>query len=251
MNVVEKVLLRNLNVLFKLVAGAAVVLVALSLRSLYYNLAVILGVVLLVKVQRIRLVRFRSLYFSLGLFLGLLFLFRLFPGTGKVLWEIPGGLTLTSGGLHQALLSVETILLVFLVFGAALYSSSREEIAYYLQKIPTESNRFLQFFSRMGQITLFAFFLLPIIFERGKTLRGEFQKGKNGRRGWKAGLEHLGERLGDFFVQVLKRAEAEYPAFQSRVESSRFQPIPLFTSNHALAALFLVAIHSVIWWIKS
>ncbi len=250
MNLVERVALRKLNLLFKLVAGSALVLVALSLKSFYYNLAVIVGILAVVIGQRIRLLRFRSLYLSMAFFLFLLFLFRLFPGYGKVLWEVPGFFTLTSGGIHQAALSVEMILLVFLVYGAGLYSASREEISYYLRKIPGESNRFLGFISRMGQIGLFALFLLPVIFDEAKGWRSEIAPPQAPKKGWKSGLKRLGERLGGFFVAVLKRAEDEYPRFREETERTPFEPLPLRNWRHLTAALFLIGIHSVIWWVK-
>ncbi len=245
MKIVE---LRRLNLIYKISIAAAIIVFALLFKSVWYNLVVILILTAVLKSQRIRIIRFHSLSYGLLIFLSILFIFRAFTGYGKIIFSISEQIRLTSGGLTEALLTVEQLVLIFLVMGVALYSATRTELYYYFSKIPGGPKGEGSAAVRLGRMSLFVVYLLPEMFRRGSLARRQLQNAPREKRGVRGRLIEIAGVIGDFVVELLRRAEELYPEFAERNSSAKFTPIPVLNVRHISLAGFLVLAHLALLW---
>jgi len=242
--------LKRLNLLFKLSVSTGMIIFSLLYQSIYYNLAIILICAGLIWTQRIRIFRFHSLPYSLLIFLVVIFLFRAVSGYGRVVLSLPVGIQFTAEGLQQAFLAVEQIMLIFLLVAVALYSSSRDEVFYYLRKIPGSRKNGIHTGTRWGRVALFVLYLLPAVFLQGKQVSGELSKQREQGLFCRAYFRRLSRTLGDFVVNVLKEAERRYPDFVAETESTNFQPLSLPDFRHLSILSVVLIVHVALIWMR-
>lgn len=226
------------------------ILFSILYQSVYYNLAVILICAALIGSQKIRIFRFQSVPYSMLIFLVIIFLFRAVSGYGRVVLSLPAGIQFTEQGLRQAFLAVEQIVLIFLLMAASLYSSSREEVFYYLRKIPGNRKDDNHLGTRWGRVALFVLYLLPAAFLQGRQVSGDLSKeGKQGKIR-KSYWRRVSKALGDFVVAILKEAERRYPEFVAETESGDFRPLSLPDFRHLGVLSVVLIIHSALIWMR-
>ncbi len=241
--------IRQLNLLYKLGISLFLIFAAFILQSISYNVVLILLCVLVLITQKIRVIRFRSLYYALFLFLLSMFLFRVFSGYGRILVHLPASLTITTGGLLTATIAVEQVLLIFLLTGLALYSSSRQEVYYYLAQLPGNHETGNQFAIRFGRISLFVLYLLPQVFKRGQELKQMLKQQAEKRPGIRHRIRHGIDSIGLFAEFVLRRAEVVYPEFADQHASRQFEPIRVLNLRHMVPVALLLMTHACIFWV--
>ncbi len=240
--------LKKLNLLFKLSLAAGIIIFALFLRSIWYNLGVILLMGLLLHYQRIRIFRFRSLSKLLGWYLILILIFRSFTGSGKILFNFPFGLKMTLGGITQGVLTVEQFLMIFLLVGISLYSSSKNEVFYYFSRLPAFGLKGESPGLRFGRMSMFVLYLLPEIFQQGGLVRRQLRQGKTGRWQIRRRSGQVFQAMGDFVVEVLRKAELLYPEFVDNNNLREARSIPVLNLRHALIFSTFLSLHVVLFW---
>ncbi len=241
--------LRKLNLLFKLFIAISIIIFSLLYQSIWYNFGFICLALILIKVQNVRLIRFRSISYGLFLFLLIIFIFRSFSGYGKIFLNITNTIKLTSGGIYQAIITVEQFLLVFLYIGLAIYSSSKEEIYYYFRKFSGTPANDTNLFRRIGRIGLFVIYLLPELFTRGTQIKEQLNHEKQSKGRIKKRMNEVIESIGNFVVQVLQKAESRYPEFVEETEKSYFRPLSLWNKRHLSVFSIIIIFHGFIIWI--
>ncbi len=238
--------LRDLNLIFKMVMAVILLGFSLIYPSVLYNTLLIAVLIILLTVQRIRIFRYRSLLLSFVVFLCFIFVFRMFTGYGRVYMELVAGLRITSGGLHDALYTVEQIVLVFLLAGTVLYSTQKEELVYYLQQMGNRFGRLGEVLQQFLRIGMFALYLIPEMFHRARQVKKEMgqpeQQYTSRRHLWK----NMVESIGQFIVQVLRQSENLYPEFLERISREDFRPVSVVTPAHLSyltgVLIFLIAV---------
>lgn len=240
--------LRNLNLLFKLGISVGIIIFALMFRSIFYNFVVILVMIGLIHFQRVRIFRFRSLSYGFVFFLFVIFIFRSLTGYGKIYAGLPFGLQLTSGGFQQAILTIEQFLLIFLLMGLSLYTSSREEVFFYFHKISGGGKKNKNVLIRMGRISFFVLYLLPELFTRGRSFREKLQSQNQEKWRLRNRFFRTLRLMEDFVVEVLYRAERLYPDFVDQTNRGTHRPVPVKNLRHYILFVVLVSFHFILLW---
>ncbi|MFZ0389672.1 MAG: hypothetical protein WAN36_04360 [Calditrichia bacterium] len=239
--------LNNINLLVKLTIAAAVIAVMITLQSVWYNLMMILLLGAIILIQRIRIFRFPALSLSFLLFIIFIFIFRLFPGYGKILAVLPFGLRVTSGGILQAVLAVEQFMLVMLLAAAALYSSGREEIYYYLSRFNRGSQPQTGLTGQTLRVAMYSLFLLPDFFTRAGSYRRRILADSGGKKN-RHYFQLAGVRIGDFIVDMLRESEESYPEFMRKRNAAVFKPKPLADLPQLIFILLFFSLHLFWFW---
>lgn len=238
--------LKNLNLLFKLTLALLLITFALFYRSIWYNALIILALLGVLNIQKIQIFKFRSMAYSLLTLLFFIFFFRSLSGYGKIVARLPLGLTITSGGLIDALFTVEQIVLIFLSTGLALYSSSGKEVFYYFNAVFRGESRIARWFASWGRIGLFTFYFLPRMFDYGKSYQKKLKSNSPEGLRLQARLVNLLQAIGDYVVFVLHKAEESYPRFFSKNGSEEFRPVSLISRPHLGYGALFILLHGIV-----
>ncbi len=245
-----KVTLQNINFILKFSLALLFFAFALWYDNVLYNIIIASILTLLVIKERISLFRFPRQLLIFSVFLVMIFLFQSVSGYGKILLNLPLNITITEEGILIASTFVTQILLIFLLFGSAIYSSKKEEIFYYFKKTEKLGGSKGQVLERLLRIGMFAFYILP------KSLRVQEQFSARIRsdskiqsrkivRKAKAVLDHIYQ----FIYAIIKSTEREYPEFivqKNRV--STFSPQPVVTLQNGSLLLAILFIHGILIW---
>lgn len=242
--------MQNLNFLTKFYLALFFFVFALWYDSIIYN-AIIISILLLWMIaEKISPFRFPRQIFIFSLFLFFIFAFQSLNGYGKIWIRLPYGLTVTESGLSTAFKFVTQILLIFLLFGAAIYSSKQEEILYYFRKVGKSHKIIGQKLGGYFRVGLFAFYMVPKSF---KIQQGFSSKIKSDQEIKSQKIVARAKIVMDYMYQfiyaVIKNSEKEYPEFIIRSsKSTGFIPKPLLTYRSGLAVLIALFAHGLIIW---
>lgn len=180
----------------------------------------------------------------------MIFIFQSFNGYGKILLNLPFHLTITNEGILTAFKFVTQILLIFLMFGTAIYSSKKEEILFYFRKplkIHPLIERNLEKYFRIG---MFSFYMVP------NSLKIQSQFSKNLQSDKKLQASRLKKRVNlvfdniyQFIKVVLTKSEEEYLEFVTQGnQATNYSPIPVVSFKNILTVIFVLIIHSILIW---
>lgn len=242
--------MRDINFLLKFSFAFFLFAFALWYDHITYNLIVGLIIISILIKEKISLFRFRRQIFIFSTFLIIIFIFQCFNGYGKILLNLPLQLTLTDEGIITAIKFVTQILLIFLLFGTAIYSSKKQEMLYYFI-IPLKSHNVLKrTFERFFRIGIFSFYLVP----NSLKIQNHFTsniKSKNkiqimgiGRR-----VNFIFENIYQFVKAIIKNSEKEYPDFVIQSDqTTNYSPKPLITINNGLIIFLVLFLHGILIW---
>ena len=239
-----------MNFVFKMLLVVWMLSVMFYEQSTFYNAILIFILLLLAYTQKIRLFRYPSLFYSFLIFLTFIFLFRVISGFGEVYLTIPPGIRITDGGLRSAWLTVEQITLIFLLFGITLNSTSREEVAYYINRlgaIPGKPGRELQ---RLVRIALFVFYLLPRMFPHAREKSYHLVSSERKKRPWWEKYGNAVSQVGSFLVEMLHQSEQWYAQFLLDMSQKNFRPVSIRTPAHLLYLAGVVGLQGSLLWLR-
>jgi hypothetical protein len=242
--------LRKLNFFLKLFIAFFLFTFALWYDHILYNLIIGSILVITLLIEKISPFRFRHQIWIFSIFLLIIFLFQSFNGYGKILLNLPFHLTITEEGILTAFKFVTQILLIFLLFGTAIYSSRKEEILFYFRK-PLKIHRIIeQSIEKFFRIGMFSFYMLP------KSLKIQSNFSKSLRSNPKIKGHKISQRVNlvfesiyKFIEAIIKNSEQEYPEFvvQSKTATS-YSPLPLVSMKNVFILSSMLAVHAILLW---
>jgi hypothetical protein len=171
-------------------------------------------------------------------------------GYGKILLNLPFHLTITEEGILTAFKFVTRILLIFLLFGTAIYSSKKEEILFYFRK-PLKIHRSVeQNLEKFFRIGMFSFYMLP------KSLKIQSNFSESLRSNHNVQEYKISQRVNlvfgsiyKFMKAIIKNSEQEYPEFVVQNKTAtNYSPLPLVSVKNAFILLSVMVFHSVLIW---
>ncbi|HQV33253.1 MAG TPA: hypothetical protein PKV71_15305 [Calditrichia bacterium] len=247
----QKSVVTSLHLLVKMALALGIAAFSGFYRSLPYNLAVSLLVWMLLRRENVRLFRFPRQGYFLAFFLVSVFCFRAMGGFGQILVPLPRGLSVTVESAAEGLLFVSQLLLIFLVFGMAVYANPTGQMPYFLQALHRRFPRW-EGGLRMARIGLFAVWLLPR-FLPGKPDapdRAALAARATGRS-WREKLSGAGAEILDFFEKVLSQAELEYAGFLMRNRNAgESAPVSLGVMPTVAVVAVVIASHLFLWSLR-
>lgn len=236
--------------MFKFVLAFFIFVFALWYDHIAYNLAIGTILIILLAREQISIFRFHRQLFIFSLFLLTIFVFQSVNNYGKIWLDLPFGLTVTDLGVLTAAKFVSQILLIFLVFGAAIYSSEKAEILYYLNRLQKRSGSAGPGFDRVVRIGLFSFYMAP------KSLRVQRDFSSQARSDTAMPSKKIVEKaksvlnsIYGFMHAILVTAQSEYPDFANRREMpTKFSPDSVLTLRNALILFAVFVAHGILIW---
>jgi hypothetical protein len=215
-----------------------------------YNL-VLSGLLLIVLLkEKIILFRFPRQGYYFGFFLFIMFILRAFNGYGKVLLQLPLGLSITDQGLYTSSVFVSYVILIFLAFSLAVYSTDQKEIFCHLKPWDHSQNKVWRQGQRMARIGMYAIYLLPKSLDYRNTVSQKIrtQTGAGHSKVLRK-VNIVLENIYQFMHSILKRSEEEFASFQE-VQQRENTSIPpaLFNFRHAMTAVAILGLHLPLIW---
>ena len=223
---------------------------ALYYNSIYYNIALSSILIAACFIEKLTLFRFPKQGYFFVLLLLLMFVFRAAGGFGNVLLTLPFGVPVTDQGLWAAANFVLQILLLFLLFGVAIYSTPESEFVRYFNAINESESRLVQPFKSIARIAMYVAWLLPKSLEYksdvSKELKGAVQKHA---AGLKQRVDMVLERIYRFILNILERSELQYSAFLNKQGAGNHIPlVKLSPAGHVLVAVLILTVHASLTW---
>lgn len=221
---------------------------ALLFDSVAYNLVVVLLLITVLIIEKISPFRFRKQIFAFSIFLLFIFLFQALSGYGKILIILPFQVAVTEEGLCEGFRFVTQILLIFLLFGAAVYSSNKTEILYYFRKGGQSisiAGRNLERFTRIG---MFSIYMIPVSLKVQQQASADLKSRGNidGIKLWQRTNRVL-DSMYYFFHTIISTSEKEYQQFVLQSNKSP-ESNPLLTIEGILISIAVLLIHGILIW---
>ena len=171
---------------------------------------------------------------------------------GNVLLELPFGIAITDQGVWTAALFVSQILLLFLLFGIAVYSTPKEAFVRYFNRISASQSPLVAPFKGLARIAMYVVYLLPKSLEYkshvSKHLNDSIDKKKPVGMKTRAGL--VLERIYQFMTDILRRSESEYAEFLGSYLKTGLPKTPEKAAIwHSMLALLILGLHAGIVWL--
>lgn len=241
--------MKKINLLFKIGLAFFLFGFALWFQQWWYNLTLAALLIALIRREKLRLFRFPRQGYFFAFFLLLMFLTQAFAGYGRVLLTLPFGLVLTDSGLAAALTFVTQVLLIFLVFGAAIYSADSGEIRYYFRRMAGEAQGESRSIARLIRIGMYVFYLLPASLDSRRAVSGQMRDSLGGAAPSLRGrVQVVLEQIYRFIQQLLIRSEQEYAAFRAQTGREGVKPPPWLNLRHLALAAAVLAVHAGLAW---
>jgi hypothetical protein len=242
--------LGKLNFLFKIVLSFFLVGFAVWYENLVYNLLLIILLLIILRKEKITLFRFPRQGYFFVLLLFFMFLFQAFNGYGKIMWQLPLGLTLTEQGLTMAAVFVTQVVLIFLTFGVAIYSTDKKQIFYYVKRLERSDKRGMELLQRLARIGMYVLYLLPKSLDYRKHISAELKNKLEGNHASIAMRSHIVlENIYQFIYNILRRSEDEFAGFVEFTNSDiPVKPPAVANFRHIVVTLLVVGLHANLIW---
>lgn len=241
--------MKKISLVFKIGLAFFLFGFALWYQQWWYNLILAALLIALIRREKIRLFRFPRQGYFFAFFLLLMFLTQVFAGYGKVLLTLPFGLVLTDSGLAAALTFVSQVLLIFLLFGAAIYSAGQEELRYYFRRMAGGADGEGRRGARLIRIGMYVFYLLPGSLNQRQSVTGKMRDAVGGARlSLRDRLKLVLDQIYGFIHQLLVRSEYDYAAFRAQADREAGQPLPWLNRRHLTLAAAVLAVHAGLVW---
>lgn len=242
--------MQNINFVLKLGLAFFLYIFALWFDQIAYNMVIILISTAIFLKERISPFRFPKQILVFSTFLFFIIFFQSASGYGKILIRLPLQITITQEGVLSGFQFATQILLIFLLFGAAIYSSKKDEILYYFRKLGKSisfAGRNLERFTRIG---MFTFYMIP------KSIKVQQRASSDIKSRYKNRSMRLGQRIKvvvdaiyHFFYIIISTSEMEYERFVDQSNKSReFFAKPYVTSENILILFTVLFIHIILIW---
>lgn len=240
----------KLNFLFKILLAFFLVGFAVWYENLVYNLLLIILLFIILRKEKITLFRFPRQGYFFVLLLFVMFLFQAFNGYGKILWQLPLGLTLTEQGLTMAAVFVTQVVLIFLTFGAAIYSTDKKQIFYYVKRLERSDKRVMKALQRMARIGMYVLYLLPKSLDYRKHISAELKSKLEGNHASIAMRSRIIlENIYQFIYNILRRSEEEFAGFVEHSNSGTpVKPPAVANLRHIAITLLVAGLHANLIW---
>jgi hypothetical protein len=240
---------RNINFILKLGLAFFIYIFALWFGSIIYNLIVVLLLVSVLIKEKISPFRFPKQILVLSIFLFFILLFQAANGYGKILITFPLQINITQEGLFEGLKFVTQILMIFLLFGAAIYSSRKGEILYYFRKVGQSISILGRNLERFARIGMFSFYLIPISITVQRQALSDLksQNKISSMRLWKR-INIVLDSIYHFFYTIISTSETEYGQFIAQSNKSEESAKPLLTIENMLILFTVLLIHGILIW---
>jgi hypothetical protein len=179
-----------------------------------------------------------------------MFFFRAFNGYGKIILQLPLGFTLTEQGLEMAAVFITQIILIFLVFGIAIYSTERAQFWYYFKQLEDASYKWLRILKGTARIGIYVMYLLPKSLDYRKEISADLRKKLTGKRlSPVLRLKIILDKVYQFILNIVQRSEAEYPLFMEQNKTTpTIAPPSILNFRHGLIAVLVIGIHINLVW---
>ena len=241
--------MKKISLVFKIGLAFFLFGFALWCQQWWYNLTLAALLAGLIRWEKLRLFRFPRQGYFFAFFLLLMFLTQAFAGYGKVLLTLPFGLVLTDSGLSSALTFVTQVLLIFLLFGAAIYSAEREEIRYYFRRMAGGGKGENRRIARLIRIGMYVFYLLPGSLDYRQAVSGKMRDSLDGAAiSLRGRLGLVLEHIYRFIYQLLIRSESDYTAFRAQDSRESSEPPSWLNLRHLALAVAVLAVHAGLVW---
>jgi len=242
--------LSKLNFLFKIALSFFLLGFAVWYEHLAYNLGLVVLLVIILRREKITLFRFPRQGYFFGILLLLMFLFRAFNGYGKILLQLPLNLALTDEGLRLAAIFITQVVLIFLLFGLAIYSTGQGEFFYYLKRLDRPGSRVAAMLQKLARIGLYALYLLPGSLDYRKTIAADLQSGAAENRASAVAKAKMAlEQIYRFIYGILRRSEDEFGAFlAARQAQQMVRPPAVLNLRHLAIAVIVIGLHANLVW---
>lgn len=240
----------KLNFLFKILLSFFLVGFAVWYENLAYNLLLIILLLIILRKEKITLFRFPRQGYFFVLLLFFMFIFQAFNGYGKILWQLPLGLTLTEQGLTMAAVFVTQVILIFLTFGVAIYSTDKKQIFYYVKRLERSDKRGMKLLQRMARIGMYVLYLLPQSLDYRKHISVKLKNKLEGNRASVAARSRIVlENIYQFIYNILRRSEEEFAGFVEFTNSDiAVTPPAVANLRHLVVTLLMVGLHANLIW---
>lgn len=242
--------MRKINFLFK--TGIAFFLLGFALwyQNLIYNVILILIFSGVLHKERITLFRFAKQKYYFMILLATIFIFQALNGYGKILLQLPFGLTVTDQGVNTAALYIFQLLMIFLLFGSVIYSTDRQEILFYFGRLKNSDSKFGRAGYRAGRIGMYVFYLLPKSVGIQREVSGSIKNGLNGAAlKFKEKSGYILSKVYLFFYRILKGAEDEYGDFVAQDAANiNYSPGPVLSVQNVLLLTIIAITHGYLLW---
>lgn len=219
-------------------------------EHLAYNLGLLALLVILLRREKIALFRFPRQGYFFGILLLIMFLFRAFNGYGKILLQLPLNLALTDQGLRLSAIFITQVVLIFLLFGLAIYSTAQGEFFYYLKRLDRPGSRVAAMLQKLARIGLYALYLLPGSLDYRKTIAADLQSGATESRASAITKAKMAlEQIYRFIYGILRRSEDEFGAFlAARQTRQAVHPPSILNLRHLGILVVLIGLHANLVW---
>ncbi len=243
--------MRHVNFFFKLVLACSLFGFALQYQSLLYNSVLTIILIAACFIEKLTLFRFPKQGYFFAILLLMMFAFRAAGDFGNVLKELPFGVVITDQGLWESALFVSQVVLLFLLFGVAVYSTPKEAFVRYFNRINTSKSRLVEPFKSITRIAMYVVYLLPKSLEYKSKVSKHLNETIDKKRS--AGIKRRAflvmERIYQFMTDILRRSEDEYGEFLSSQSKAPGRQVPQLAAIwHSALALLILGLHAGIIW---
>ncbi len=237
--------MKKLNLVYKLCLALFLLGFAVWFQNWVYNTALITLLILLIRFEKVSIFRFpRQGYFFAAL-LFVMFILQAVNGYGKILLQLPLNITITDDGLLTAFLFVSQVVLIFLLFAAAIYTADKPEVVHYYRALSGSERGWKTVLQGWLRIGLYVMYLLPKALDYRQTVSAELKTAKAKKEvSLKDRFLHLLDQIYRFIAHILDSSEKEYAAFKQQTEQTvaaaaqRWQ-----TMRHALVTVTVALVH--------
>lgn len=241
--------MQNINFIAKLSLAFFLYIFALWFDGIVYNLVIILLLIAILIKEKISPFRFPKQILVFSIFLFFIFFFQAINGNGKIMVNLPLQITVTWEGVLAGLKFATQILLIFLLFGAAVYSSTKDEILYYFRKAGQSISIAGRNAERLIRIAMFSFYLLPKSIKVQKQISVRMRSDSKSSMRFRQRVDMVLNGIYHFFYTIISTSETEYEQFVIQDKNLRgFAAKPLFTIENILFAFMVLFIHGVLIW---
>lgn len=237
--------MKKLNLVYKLCLALFLLGFAVWFQNWVYNTALITLLILLIRFEKVSLFRFpRQGYFFAALLM-VMFILQAVNGYGKILFQLPLNITITGNGLLTAFLFVSQVVLIFLLFGAAIYTADKPEVVHYYRALSGSEKGWKIVLQRWLRIGLYVMYLLPKALDYRQTVSAELKAAKSENRiSLKDRCLNLLDHIYRFIANILDSSEKEYAAFKQQTEQTVAAAAQNWqTMRHALVTVTVLLIH--------
>jgi len=223
---------------------------ALWFDEIAYNMVIVLILIAVLIKEKISPFRFPKQILVFSIFLFFIFFFQAVNGYGKILVSLPLRITITQEGILAGFKFVTQILLIFLLFGGAIYSSRKDEILYYFKKAGQSISITGRNAERLIRIGMFSFYMLPRSIQVQKQVSSDMksQYKINSMTFWQR-INMVFNGIYHFFYTIISTSETEYEQFVIQSNKSKgFSAKPLLTIENILISFTVLSIHGILIW---